>query len=91
MTKHFLRSGKLLMYTTEVNITNVNDIVTENPHSSLKKIVVEAFLSHGFIFINHLGIKVGSPKKFDFYLKNQRVNSNPIFKIRIVIGDETWV
>lgn len=58
--KDLLRFGMPSKSTTKVNITKVTETLTENPHSSLRKIAAELFVSHEAIrsiLNNHLGIK----------------------------------
>jgi predicted HTH transcriptional regulator len=54
------RSVRLLTSTTEVNIAKVKEIVTENPHSTLRQRAAEFSISHESIrsfLTNHLDMQ----------------------------------
>lgn len=54
------RSGRPSTSATEGNIAKVKEIVTENPHSTLKEIAAELSITHESIrtiLTNHLGMK----------------------------------
>lgn len=74
------RSGRPSTSATEVNIAKVKDIVTENPHSTLREIAAELSVSHESIrtiLTNHLGMKHVAarlvPKDLNFLQKLNRV------------------
>lgn len=46
MTEDFPRSGRPWAFTTEVNIAEMKEIVTENLQSSLREIAAELSVSH---------------------------------------------
>lgn len=74
------RSGRPSTSATEVNIAKVKEIVTENPHSTLREIAAELFISHESIrtiLTNHLGMKHVAarlvPKDLNFLQKLNRM------------------
>jgi hypothetical protein len=74
------RSSKPATSATEVNITKVKEIVTENPHSALRDIAVKLSISHESfrnILTNHLGMKHVAarlvPKDLNFLQKLNRI------------------
>lgn len=53
-------SGRPLTSSIDLNITKVKEIVTENPHPSLRDVAVEVYVPHApirTILINHLAVK----------------------------------
>ncbi|XP_060806375.1 uncharacterized protein LOC132903073 [Amyelois transitella] len=74
------RSGRPSTSATEVNIAKVKEIVTENPHSTLREIATELSVSHESIrtiLTNNLGMKHVAarlvPKDLNFFQKLNRM------------------
>jgi hypothetical protein len=99
------RSGRQSTSTTEVKIAKVKEIVTENPHSTLREMASVTHELIRAILIDHLGMKHVAarlvPIDANFLQKLnhmrvtedvlERVNSDPTFMKRILTGNETWV
>ena len=74
------RSGRPSTSSTEVNIRQVKEIVTENPHSSLSEMAAQVSVSHESIHTilnNHLDLKHVAarlvPKDLNFLQKPNRI------------------